>query len=239
MTYSKAFFDLQWRFAIRIASLSGLPLEQALLDCTNLYIRFGLGRDFDPRHPVWQAYLVGVESEADGGEWTYRFALSRPREVEVPALVGRFGCFGYAQLGDDRIRLRFHNAEPPGRSPLSRDRLPARHAELRALFRHVHAHAETSARVAGVSWLYNLAAYRRCFPAAYVETAKPAGPRFRNMPLWGQFLDRHGEVRPDAAATFLERLDRQADMRDIASCFPMQPLAVEAPVSVFYDFHQL
>ena len=41
MIYAKAFFDLQLEFAHRITILSGLPLARALLDYTNLYIRFG------------------------------------------------------------------------------------------------------------------------------------------------------------------------------------------------------
>ena len=45
--FSKEFFDLQIRFAGRVAELSGMPLAQALLDYTNFYVRFGLGRDFD------------------------------------------------------------------------------------------------------------------------------------------------------------------------------------------------
>ena len=44
MTYAKAFLDLQLQFAERVTALSGLPLARALLEYTNLYIRFGLGR---------------------------------------------------------------------------------------------------------------------------------------------------------------------------------------------------
>ena len=60
MVYAKAFFDLQLRFAQRISELSGLPLPRVLLEYTNLYVRFGLGRDFRPGNPVWQAYLVSA-----------------------------------------------------------------------------------------------------------------------------------------------------------------------------------
>ena len=239
MSYSKAFFDLQWRFADRVARLADLSLDQALLDYTNLYVRFGLGRAFDAGHPVWREYLAGARDAADGGEWTHRFFLSRPREVEVPGLVARFGCFAYAKLGDGSLRLHFENIEPSGCSPLAPERLPARRAEQRALFRHVKDTEPGAPRVMGVSWLYNLEAYRRCFPASYLATARIAGPRFRNMPLWGQFLDRHGEVRPSMSVPFLERLSRQATMDDIAQCFPLQPLAVEAPATEFYAFHGL
>jgi hypothetical protein len=46
MVYAKAFFDLQLQFAHKVTELSGLPLPRVLLEYTNLYIRFGLGRDF-------------------------------------------------------------------------------------------------------------------------------------------------------------------------------------------------
>ena len=92
-------------------------------------------------------------------------------------------------------------------------------------------------RAAGVSWLYNLPAYRRLFPAPYLTTAEIAPQRFRNMPLRGQFLDRQGTVRRAAATVLLDRLSRQTDMAQIAGCFPLQPLAVEAPLAEFYRFY--
>ena len=68
MIYAKAFFDLQLEFAQRVAILSELPLARALLDYTNLYIRFGLGRDFDPAHPSWREYLAGLQDTNDTRE---------------------------------------------------------------------------------------------------------------------------------------------------------------------------
>jgi hypothetical protein len=66
--YAKAFFDLQLHCADKVATLSGLPFAQALFEYTNLYIRFGLGRDFDPAHPTWREYLTGVENTNDRRE---------------------------------------------------------------------------------------------------------------------------------------------------------------------------
>ena len=65
MVYAKAFFDLQLQFAHKVTALSGLPLACVLLKYTNLYIRFGLGRDFHPAHPTWQAYLAGLQDTND------------------------------------------------------------------------------------------------------------------------------------------------------------------------------
>lgn len=238
MEFSKEFFDLQVRFARHVADLSGVPLASALLDYTNLYIRFGLGRGFDRHHPVWREYLNGLTASDDCEDWTYRFYRTRPRDVPPPSLAATFGCFSYASLPEDRIRLHFRNAETTDCSPLSRDRAATRRSELRALFQHVRRAGSTSREVVGVSWLYNLESYRRLFPKAYIASAKTAGPRFRNMPLWGQFLDRHGAVRPGMAEPFLARLVRLKNQDDIGARFPLRPLEVRAPVADFVEFYK-
>jgi hypothetical protein len=229
MTYSKAFFDLQLHFARKVADLGALPFEQALLDYTNLYVRFGLGRKFDCNHPVWREYLEGLPRAADIDDWTHRFYLTRPHDVPPPSLIATSGCFSYAKTDDERIRLHFLNAGTSKHSPPGEACLATRFAELRVLFQHARQTQPATLQVAGVSWLYHLHGYRRLFPASYLASAKPASPRFRNMPLWGQFLDRHGDVRQSVAATFVERLAHQTRLNDIAQCFPLQPLALEAP----------
>lgn len=236
MTYAKAFFDLQVQFAEKVTALSGLPLTRALLEYTNLYIRFGLGRDFDPAHPVWQEYVAGLWDANDRREWTYRFSLTRP-DVAPPNIVATFGCFAYARLSDERIRLHFRNAETDGLSPLAIERRGQRSAELAALFAHVKRTQPQPLRVVGASWLYNLDAYRRLFPASYLATARVLEPRFRHMPLWGQFLDRRGEIKENTTRQFLERLEDQWSMDTLGRCFPLQVLTVEASVQEFHDFY--
>jgi hypothetical protein len=235
--YARAFFDLQLHFAHKVSALSGLPLARVLLEYTNLYIRFGLGRDFDPAHPTWQEYLAGLRDTNEIGAWTYRFYSRRPDAMAAPAVVATFGCFAYARLSDERIRLHFQNAEPDWHSPLAIERAGRRLAELAALFEHVKRTPPQPLRVIGASWLYNLEAYRRLFPSSYLATAHVIGDRFRHMPLWGQFLDRYGAVREDVARQFRERLDRQSRLDRVDQCFRFQVLSVNAPVQDFYDFH--
>jgi hypothetical protein len=91
--------------------------------------------------------------------------------------------------------------------------------------------------VAGASWLYNLGAYRRLFPGSYLATAHVIGRRFQRMPLWGQFLDRYGEIKESMTRPFLEGLERQASLDDLDQCFPFQVLSVEASVLEFYEFY--
>lgn len=216
-----------------------MPWERALLDYTNLYVRFGLGRDFDPAHPVWREYLAGLRGPRHDGDWTYRFYLTRAAVPAGPPAVMGTGCFWYSRLDEERIRLHFQNAETDGRSPLGAERLDRRLTDLATVFRHVKRTWDRPPRVVGASWLYNLSAYRRLFPPAYLATARVIGERFRSMPLWGQFLDRRGEIRERARREFLGRLDRQQSLDRLDLCFPLQVLSLEASATEFHDFYRL
>jgi len=92
-------------------------------------------------------------------------------------------------------------------------------------------------QVVGASWLYNIDAYRRLFPVSYLATAHAIDHRFQHMPLWGQFLDRYGEIKVCVTRQFLERLERQSSLDNLDQYFPFQVLSVEAPVRDFYDFY--
>jgi len=239
MTYCEEFFDLQLRFAYRVAAISKMPLAGVLLDYTNFYVRFGLGRDFNAEHPLWREYVAGLERSTNHRKWTCDFYLAQPPDAGPPSVAATVGCFSYARLGDNRIRLHFHNADGAGHSPLAAERRDQRLAELRSLFAEVRRSEHPSARVVGASWLYNLAAYRRLFPGTYLATATAVGHRFRYMPLWGQFLDRRGAVKQSLVVPFLCGLSTQSSLEGLAECFPFQVLALEAPVSEFFTFYAL
>jgi hypothetical protein len=234
--YAKAFFDLQLEFAERVARFTGLSLERAVLQYTNFYIRFGFGGEFDSSHPGWREYAAGLRDAADRGEWTYRRYLSRPQAVAWPPVVATFGCLSYARLGEGRIRLHFANADAAG-SPLAIERQAQRRAELAALFSHMRRAGEPPVSVVGASWLYNVEAYRRLFPKSYLATARPVHGRFQHMPLWGQFVDHHGDVKPSMALRLRDRLARESTPDGLDDCFPLQVLRLEAPVREFYDVY--
>jgi hypothetical protein len=131
--YPRRFFEINILFAQRIAEVSNQALDDALLNYTILYTRFGLGRDFDPANSTWQEYLGGLHRAKDLTEWTLQFYLARPAQADLPADQPDFGCFSYAVWPDNRIRLHFHNAETPENSPLSRHRIDVRLSELRQI----------------------------------------------------------------------------------------------------------
>src|SRR6266542_5633604 len=124
-----------------------------------------------------------------------------------------------------------------GHSPIGIERLEQRLADLAALFEHVKRTLRQPLQVVGASWLYNLDAYRRLFPVSYLATAHVIDHRFQHMPLWGQFLDRYGEIRKSMTSRFVERLERQSSLDSLDQCFPFQVLAVEASVTDFYGFY--
>jgi hypothetical protein len=236
--YSRAFFDLQFDFARRAAHVAGMPVEQALLDYTNFYARFGLGRAFDAGHPVWRAYLAGLAQAADPCAWTHDFYLGRGPDLG-PKVAASVGCFSVEIASDALLRVHFQNVERDGHPPLADDRHQTRLGELRALFAEVPKLAPGATRVAGTSWLYHLPGYRRLYPPLYLASAMDAGPRFRNLPLWGQLVDRHGSLRPSAERAFRGRMESAATPADLAACFPLHPLALEAPTTAFFAFHGL
>lgn len=234
MVYNKEFFALQIEFARAVSARVGLPIDRALLDYTNLYIRFGLGRDFDHSNPIWRRYVDGLTRTSDVFDWTYRFYLAQGEDLRPPATSA---CFSYAMQGAECVRIHFRNTESTTTSPLSSDRLPALLGELRSMFGEVKRNEKNVTSVVGTSWLYNLPAYQRCFPRLYVAGAKVAEPRYRHLSLWGQFLDRTGSLRHDVVQDFKSRLARLTDLGDLALAFPLQALAVEAPIAEFYRFY--
>jgi hypothetical protein len=240
VTPDRAFFDLQIRFAHGVACMAGIALETALLDCTNLYVRFGAGRAFDAQHPLWSAYVEGVRACTgfrETSDWTWRFYAGCPTHRAAPPAVAAFSCFAWAREPHGGVRLHFDagGAADAAISPLDLREAPRRRAELRQVFEHVREHSGASdPLVHGTSWLYNLPAYRRLFPPAYLATAQPVD-RLRALSLWGQFLDRHGKLRYDAAQALLARLANTRDAAAIGQCFALRALAVQAPESVFYE----
>ncbi|MCB0711047.1 MAG: hypothetical protein KDD67_01820 [Ignavibacteriae bacterium] len=237
MIYKQPFFNLQLDFAEIVSAVVGCSLSQGILTYTNLYIRFGLGREFNPEHPVWQDYLVGLQNGNDRYDWTYSFYLKQLQLREATPIEGTFGCFSFGLLRDGSLRLHFRNSDTGEHSSLSHRYVEQRRVELRMLFDHVRQMPTQPSRVRGVSWLYNLEAYRRLFPPRYLETARAVRGRFQFMPLWGQFLDRHGNLKQELTERFRACFLQQNNVGELDRCFPFSVIEVEGEVEEFYQFY--
>jgi hypothetical protein len=237
--YPRRFFEINLLFAQRIAEVSTQAFDEALLDYTILYTRLGLGRDFDPMNPTWREYLGGLRRAQDMTEWTYRFYLARPAQPDLPARQPDFGCFSYEVWPGNRLRLHFHNAETSDYGPLSRHRIDVRLSELRRMLGYVRRCIENPTTVVGGSWLYNIEAYRRLFPPAFLATARDSYVDYPFLVLWGQFLDRNGQIKEDLAGQFLGCLKAQCDLEGVKRCFPYPVQRLECPVQHFYEFYRV
>lgn len=239
MNYPKKFFEINLRFACKVSEITQESIESTLLSYTNLYIRFDIGRDFDVNHPIWLEYLEGYHQAIDPAEWTYRFYLKRQQQTSSQPQVLAFGCFSYTIVDDNRIRLHFHNYKSGKQSPLSKDQISKRLAELKDMFAYIKKNVNNPTSVIGASWLYNLEAYRRLFPSTYLATAKVGGNDFPFLPLWGQFIDHLGHVKENFVEQFLQCLDKQVRIDDIENCFPFQVLHLESSIQEFYLFYRI
>jgi hypothetical protein len=232
--WSPAFIDLVLRFANRAADVAGVPIAESLLRFTPLYLNFDLGRSFDPANATWQEFLTGYRCASDPTDWTHSFYLAHARVY--PESV--FGCFSYHYESEARcIRLHFGNRDSSTHGPLSDARQQNRLDELRALFTNVRVDQPEAQVVRGRSWMYHLAAYRRLFPAAYVETAVPANVELQFMSLWGQFLDRTGSVRLEPALVFSGRMAAATTLEELTASFPLCVLAPQCNIQPFFTFY--
>jgi hypothetical protein len=232
---SPAFFDVQLRFANAITQLSKFSFEEAIFRFTNIYLQC-LGRSFDPAHPVWQAYLEGLWLAPDQALWTYTF-YERYRKFFSPS---PYGCFMYTYLANEHtIRLHFTSADASGYGSLSRNRMPARLRELKALFTEIKQQHVDAQYVRGVSWLYNLEAYKRLFPLQYTSSVKIIDDEFQYLALWGQFLRRDGQVRETLVSSLLSCCRQQCSLEGLLHCFPYSVLQTSCPISAFYEFYNV
>jgi hypothetical protein len=238
--YAERFFDLQLRFARRVADVAPLPFPQAVLRYTAIYRTLGLRGNFVADDPVWQAYLHGLGDTGSDAAWTQQ--VCRERYHQIPKLVDgpHWGCFAYHSNDDQRaIGLHFLDNDASGLSPLSLARRPERLVELRSMFAHIkQAHPDVR-YVTGGSWLYNWEAYLRLFPMSYCQSVRPAPPRFQFRSLWGQFLRRDGEVREDLAAQFIERFNGLHTVASAGTSIPYQVLTACGEIWNFYAFYNV
>jgi hypothetical protein len=231
--FSVEFFDLQLRFAERVAEVSGQPLAETIGCYTNLYVRLAMGQRLDPGNVDWQGYLAELAASPERSTLTHTVHRRRRQIHSGPTPARTEGCFSYELVSANHIRLHFHALCVE--SSLSAATRGERLSELANLFAHLKASSGDDMQVIGASWLYNLDCYRRLFPGRYLASLRPIEHPYQRLPLWGQFLRRDRTVRPAAALRFLTGIAEAASMTELARCFPLNVLATVAPATWFYE----
>lgn len=221
----RPYFAVQLLFAERMAVLNGSPLAEAVLKYTNLHRRLG------PAGLRFEAGLAGRHGFQERVDWAVScYAVAEP----APDRALRFGCFRFDPPDPDGVvRIHFSNRDADDVSPLARGKAARRRAELAEMCAYIGLHHPSSKIIKGMSWLYGLESYRRLFPPAYVATRRsPAQVRLNGTSTWGQLLDHRGEVKAEVRDQLVGKL---AELEPTAPwrVFPLQALAVQAPLEVF------
>jgi hypothetical protein len=241
----RPYFDAQLRFAEAMAAGLGLRRRDAVAEWTNLHRRFGLGNP-DPQapEPLWTDFLDALEATPDHDARLALVTRTYVRCRREPILPGHrvFGCFSYTPperddlAGPGTVRIHFVDRDSAdGVGPLGAAKQERRRAELAMLIADLRRRHPSARTILGRSWLYHRYAYRRLFPAAYLETAESveAPLSFRGGSSWGQF-QRHDGVDADALARFVARLP-ELDAQRPERILPLRPLRVTAPIEVFVE----
>jgi hypothetical protein len=235
------YFHLQILMAERMAKLSESSIAETALRFTNLHRRFGLGNARGGSGaPEWTAYAQQLEALGTTDArvaWTERFFAAAKDETRASV---SFGCFTFEPPDTSGVvRIHFSNRDTAdGVGPLARTKVGKRQGDLARLFAYVKAQHPEATAVKGTSWLYNLDAYRRLFPPAYVASrSEPDRVNLDGTSTWGQALDHRDGVRPEVRVAVLRNLNR-LDVLAPWRAFPLRALNATAPIEVFHQFYR-
>lgn len=240
MRLDRSYFDLQAKFAARVAELESLNLAEAYRLHTTFY---ALARDndagvapernnFDPTHPDWIGFIDAVERGADPVGHVYQAYLDGDARADDRATT----CFSFDYWPEDRL-VRIHFSNDRDGNALRPASVPARKRELASIFQTIAADHPDAQTVRGTSWLYHLAAYRRLLPPRFIAGLAAVGHPHQFAALWCQFIDRFGVVKLGLARPFLEAVQTARDIDDLDAAFPLDVLAATAPIEVFYEHY--
>jgi hypothetical protein len=111
--------------------------------------------------------------------------------------------------------------------------------ELTDMFAFIrHEHPVDARRVVGGSWLYNLGAYRRLFPSAYIASLRvhTTPSELSGGSWWGQFVDHNESVVAERVRQLSTNL-AHLDPAETWKVFPLPAMTAHARVDVFYEHY--
>ena len=233
--FSVEYFQLQLRFAAKVAEVLGISFADAVGNYTNIYVRLGMGHRFSPDNRDWLRYVAELANVREPAELTHLVHRQRIHLSTGPTAAATVGCFSYALAGSDHVRLHFNAGDHLLESPISLANRAVRRVELAILLSQLKETAGENVHVVGASWLYNLDCYRRLFPEVYLASLQVVNHPYQRMPLWGQFLNRDRSVRSEGGSRFLATVAKACSIPELALCFPFPVLSTTAPARWFHD----
>lgn len=224
--YELEYFLLQLAFANRAGIVCGLSFEEASIRFTSFV------RQFRERGCVWQSQW-DYDTPPAIVAWTF-FDLHRRDQLAASSVSPPFGPFdSWHDREAGSLRLRFVN----GPHVLGSAQQTQRMDELKRMFSSLGERYDRDTCVTGFSWLYNLQAYSRLFPTAFIEAAQPVPRWFSSGARWGQVAAGDGRLRHGIGPTLLSSANAALDIDALDRCFQFSALTLRAPLSAFVDFY--
>lgn len=239
--FPERYFEIQYTFAQKVASVLCIPIDEALLQYTSFYRRMGIqDKDFNRHSPLWRDFVERVSQGECVSKIAYLIYL-HGLETKTEE-IGKFGCFRYDyRQANKSIVIHFANrVGEKNVSPLSSERKAERMSELKRMFSHIRYCLPEAKLVSGGSWLYDLHSYKRLFPAEYINKLKLCNGKFiQYCSTWGQFLDHFGNLKENLCSEFLHTMARASTKEELIHSFPHPTYRVCTEIEYFYRFYKL
>jgi hypothetical protein len=234
----KESFQFEFDFAKELSRRLNMPLATALHGYTSTFdalkYKDGLPDPLDPEiveHSYEQyvkrlhAHRIRFTAEEREKHFSYRY----DREKKT-------------------IQIHFGNFSSNPEGPLSTSQIETRKTELAMMFREIRKNHPEAEYVEGLSWLYNIEAYRRLFPESYTvhpEQVKNADEKdnmywWTTPAVWGQFWNNDLKLKPELRDAFFEKLkqaDIESDIHNLYDALPLPPLKTRGPIDDFYRLY--
>ena len=192
MIYPREFFHLIFTFADKVSQVTGRPIEESLLEYTNIYKVFSINEwQFSHENPIWKEFLTEFNESSDPETSMYNFYLRQPLEKNENIY---FGCFRYEYI-EEKNAIHMHFDSHGVKGVLAAEYAEERKAELRSMLTDIRKNYPDTKKLFGISWLYNIEAYTRLHPTEYIASAELFDNWFKSLALWGQFFDGSGLLR--------------------------------------------
>ncbi len=258
--FGKDIFQLQYDFAKAIQEKTGESFLNIVKERTGILRR----NAFNYAGNEFVSFKDGV-TEDNIVDFAYSEYLNGLDENDLnppeyhPEGSRSFGCFSHWQEkeGSDTMEIHFQNNEFNKVGPLDKSKIELRRKELHDLLLDIKNKYPWVKNISGLSWLYNLPAYRRLFPASYINNLHPDLYRMqwkRGTTIWGQFIDSEYNLRQPLVEELLRKVkelpveitpegEKVVDLSKVFEGYDTgktnlrPPLKTEAPIQDFYEMY--
>lgn len=239
--YPPEWFDAQVRFAKKWASLTGENFADTLLRKTATF-RI-ITNDMPPVDETPSAWAATFESDAgavDTDKTTavlYQTYLNQEHSNYQPP-AHRFGPFDYDYYADRRtVKMHFENPVR-GESPLENsDQLRTDFAHMLEDIKHDHPEAKN---FVSCSWIQSTKRYSDLMPSSIqAEDQTSTDMFFGGDSVWGQFVDKSGNVNQRVYDKFLNSLETAETTEQLVDAIPYKVLRREGPIGEWYKMYDI